>query len=87
MLTTREVEPCWRRFDIDLGRYRARRVDHPFATASGAGRLFAGSGGVMEAAVRTAHRALTGARHEERPAGEDARGNEGVSHFTVTAAA
>jgi NADH-quinone oxidoreductase subunit G/NADP-reducing hydrogenase subunit HndD len=49
-------------------------------------RLFAGSGGVMEAAVRTAHKLVTGEELAGGPQVTEARGGEGVRHFTVDAA-
>ena len=69
VLTTRELDALWGRFGVDLARFtEPAPLDAPFAQASGAGRLFAGSGGVMEAAVRTAHKLVTGARARGRPA-------------------
>ena len=52
-------------------------LDAPFAEATGAGRLFAGSGGVMEAAVRTAHLLVTGEELAGGPKVTEARGSEG----------
>jgi iron-only hydrogenase group A len=87
VLTTRELDDLWGRFGIDLARFaEPAPLDAPFAEASGAGRLFAGSGGVMEAAVRTAHKLVAGTEIEGGPKVSEARGTEGVRHFTVTAA-
>ncbi|MEI6450517.1 MAG: [FeFe] hydrogenase, group A [Actinomycetes bacterium] len=87
VLTTRELDDLWGRFGIDLARFaEPAPLDPPFAEASGAGRLFAGSGGVMEAAVRTAHKLVAGTEIEGSPRVSEARGSEGVRHFTVTAA-
>jgi iron-only hydrogenase group A len=87
VLTTRELDDLWGRFGIDLARFaEPAPLDAPFAEASGAGRLFAGSGGVMEAAVRTAHKLVTGTEIEGGPKVSEARGTEGVRHFTVAAA-
>ena len=86
VLTTRELDALWRRFGVDLARFTAGvPLDPPFARASGAARLFAGSGGVMEAAVRTAHKLATGAELDGGPRVNEARGNEGVRQFTVAA--
>jgi iron only hydrogenase large subunit-like protein len=60
-------------------------LDAPFAKASGAGRLSAGSGGVMEATVRTAHKMVTGSELDGGPRVSEARGTEGVRHLTVAA--
>jgi iron-only hydrogenase group A len=87
VLTTRELDDLWGRFGVDLARCAdSEPLDPPFAEASGAGRLFAGSGGVMEAAVRTAHKLVAGAELDGGPRVSEARGSEGVRHFTVTAA-
>jgi NADH-quinone oxidoreductase subunit G/NADP-reducing hydrogenase subunit HndD len=87
VLTTRELDDLWGRFGIDLARFvEPAPLDVPFAAASGAGRLFAGSGGVMEAALRTAHKLVAGTELEGGPRVSEARGTEGVRHFTVTAA-
>jgi NADH-quinone oxidoreductase subunit G/NADP-reducing hydrogenase subunit HndD len=86
VLTTRELEALWGRFGVDFAGFdEPAPLDPPFAEATGAGRLFAGSGGVMEAAVRTAHLLVQG---EELPGGPrvtEARGGEGVRQFTVGA--
>ena len=87
VLTTRELDDLWGRFGVDLAQFaESGPLDPPFAEASGAGRLFAGSGGVMEAAVRTAHKLVAGAEIEGGPRVSEARGSEGVRHLTVTAA-
>ena len=86
VLTTRELEHLWGRFGIEFGRFTEQApLDAPFAEATGAGRLFAGSGGVMEAAVRTAAMMAAGQELEGGPKVAEARGAEGVRRFTVTA--
>ena len=61
VLTTREVDELLRRFGVKLDPEGPRApLDLPFAEATGAGRIFGGTGGVMEAAIRTAHKMLTG---------------------------
>jgi iron-only hydrogenase group A len=82
VLTTRELTALWQRFGLDLDSFEERApLDPPFAEATGAARLFGGTGGVMEAAVRTAA-TLVGA---EAPAGPltEARGLEGLKCFQV----
>jgi iron-only hydrogenase group A len=87
VLTTRELDALWGRFGVDLAHFaEPAPLDAPFAQASGAGRLFAGSGGVMEAAVRTAHKLVTGHELEGGPRVNEARGSEGARHFTIAAA-
>jgi NADH-quinone oxidoreductase subunit G/NADP-reducing hydrogenase subunit HndD len=86
VLTTRELEHLWGRFGVEFGRSIEQvPLDPPFAEATGAGRLFAGSGGVMEAAVRTAHMMVAGREMDGGPKIAEARGREGVRRFTVTA--
>ena len=82
VLTTRELDSLWKRFGIDFATFEERQpLDPPFAEATGAARLFASTGGVMEAAVRTAA-TLVGA---DEPAGPlvAARGLEGVKRFNL----
>jgi NADH-quinone oxidoreductase subunit G/NADP-reducing hydrogenase subunit HndD len=86
VLTTRELEHLWGRFGVEFGKFTEQaQLDAPFAEATGAGRLFAGSGGVMEAAVRTAHLMVAGRELDGGPRVAEARGREGVRRFTVTA--
>ena len=75
VLTTREVEDLLKRFGVRLEAEGTRApLDLPFAEATGAGRIFGGTGGVMEAAIRTAHKMLTGS---ELKGGPKSRGGEG----------
>ena len=60
VLTTRELGQLLRMFGIDLPAMTPEAADTPFGERSSAGKLFGASGGVMEAAVRTAHYFLTG---------------------------
>ncbi|MBK7771399.1 MAG: (2Fe-2S)-binding protein [bacterium] len=60
VLTTRELVTLLRQRGLDLARLEPEPADDPFGARSTAGRLFAGSGGVMESALRTAHWLLTG---------------------------
>jgi len=82
VLTTRELSALWGRFGVDFNTFEDRApLDPPFAEATGAARLFGGTGGVMEAAVRTAATLLGG----EAPAGPlpQARGLDGFKCFNV----
>ena len=86
VLTTRELAHLWRRFGVDFAHYAERApLDAPFAEASGAGRLFAASGGVMEAALRSAAELAGAAGDAGDPRVAEARGREGVRRFSVTA--
>lgn len=82
VLTTRELDALWDRFGIDFETFDDRApLDPPFAEATGAARLFASTGGVMEAALRTAAKLVDGVELT----GEltEARGLEGVKRFTA----
>lgn len=86
VLTTRELGHLWRRFGVDFTRLTERApLDAPFAAASGAGRLFAASGGVMEAALRSAAEPAGAAGDPGDPKVAEARGREGMRRFSVTA--
>jgi iron-only hydrogenase group A len=60
VLTTRELGRLLHMFGIDLMSMEPEPADTPFGERSSAGKIFGASGGVMEAAVRTAHYLLTG---------------------------
>jgi iron-only hydrogenase group A len=82
VLTTRELSTLWSRFGIDFATFEDQApLDPPFSEATGAARLFGGTGGVMEAAVRTAA-TLLGAQAPAGPLTE-ARGLDGFKCFTV----
>ena len=65
VLTTRELARLIKQFGIDLKDMQPDGADTPFGTRSTAGKLFGGSGGVMEAALRTAHYLITGEEMSE----------------------
>lgn len=60
VITTRELARMIRMRGIDLNALSPEKGDTPFGERSSAGKLFGASGGVMEAAVRTAYFYLTG---------------------------
>ena len=60
VLTTREFARMLRRAGIDFAALPSEAFDDPLGLATGAGDLFGTSGGVTEAALRTAHRLITG---------------------------
>ncbi len=60
VLTTRELAQMIRRFDLDIKSLQPEGADTPFGTRSTAGKIFGATGGVMEAAIRTAYFMLTG---------------------------
>ena len=60
VLTTRELAQLLAIRGLNLTALEPEEADTPFGERSSAGKIFGASGGVMEAAVRTAHFALTG---------------------------
>lgn len=60
VLTTRELGQILRMFSIDMDKIEPETADTPFGTRSTAGKIFGASGGVMEAAVRSAYFLITG---------------------------
>lgn len=60
VLTTRELARLIRLHGIDIHKLEPELADSPLGTRSSAGKIFGTSGGVMEAAIRTAHYLITG---------------------------
>jgi iron-only hydrogenase group A len=60
VLTTRELARMIRLRGLDLSAAVPEGADTPFGERSTAGKLFGATGGVMEAALRTAHYLITG---------------------------
>jgi NADH-quinone oxidoreductase subunit G/NADP-reducing hydrogenase subunit HndD len=60
VMTTREFARFIKMYGIDIKNIRPELTDSPLGFRSTAGKLFGASGGVMEAAIRTAHWAITG---------------------------
>ncbi len=60
VLTTRELGRILQLYGIDLENMPNEPADSPFGQRSTAGKLFGATGGVAEAAVRTAYAVLTG---------------------------
>ncbi len=77
VLTTRELARLIRMRGIDVRLLEPDGADTPFGERSSAGKLFGASGGVMEAALRTAHHLLTGAELDQLEV-TAVRGLEGV---------
>lgn len=60
VLTTRELAKLIKLYHVDISKLNPELADSPLGIRSSAGKLFGTSGGVMEAALRTAHYFLTG---------------------------
>ena len=89
VLTTREYAELLRQHDIDPTKLTPEsplgEFDQPFGIASGAGLIFGATGGVMEAAVRTAYELVTGRPVPFRKlAVEPVRGMKGVKSAALT---
>lgn len=60
VLTTRELTKFLKLYGVDMFNIQPELTDSPMGFRSTAGKLFGASGGVMEAAIRTAHFKITG---------------------------
>ena len=81
-LTTRELGRMIREAGIDFTALPDEKFDDPFEIASGAGAIFGATGGVMEAALRTAAVKLDGKC--EPLEFNDVRGTKGIKEATYT---
>ncbi len=77
VLTTRELARMIRMYGLEMSQLPPAAADTPFGERSTAGKLFGATGGVMEAAVRTAYHMLTG-RELEKLEVRQVRGLEGT---------
>lgn len=64
VLTTREVDRLIRAENINLKELEEEELDMPLGVGTGAGVIFGATGGVMEAALRTAYYFVTGRNPE-----------------------
>jgi iron-only hydrogenase group A len=60
VVTTREIAWMIKSAGIDFLRIKGENFDEPLGLSSGAGTIFGATGGVMEAAIRTAYELYTG---------------------------
>ncbi len=82
VLTTRELARLIRMYGIEFSSLKPGEADIPFGKRSTAGKLFGGTGGVMEAALRTAYFLITG--HEpERLEFEEIRGLKDIREAKI----
>ncbi len=84
-LTTRELARMISRAGIRFTELADDAFDAPLGISSGAAGLFGASGGVMEAALRTAAETLTGQKMG-RLEFEEVRGTQGIKEATYTIA-
>ena len=81
-LTTRELAHMLKQCNIDLTQLPEEDFDNPLGQSTGAGVIFGATGGVMEAALRTAYEV-----HCKKPLPridfEETRGLEGIKEATI----
>ena len=80
-ITTRELARMIKQAGIDFRSLEDAKFDDPFHIGSGAGAIFGATGGVMEAALRTAAEVLEGKKLEKLEF-EDVRGTAGIKKAT-----
>ena len=85
VLTTREVDRLLNALSVNVGLLPEEEFDSPLGTGSGAGVIFGATGGVMEAALRTAYAVLE-KKNPEADAFKAVRGPDGRKEVTVTIA-
>jgi NADH-quinone oxidoreductase subunit G/NADP-reducing hydrogenase subunit HndD len=81
-LTTRELALMFKRVGIQFASLPKEEFDNPLGMSTGAAVIFGATGGVMEAALRTAYEALT---KKSLPSVDfaEVRGMEGIKEATV----
>ena len=82
VLTTRELVRFFNMAGIDFSDLPEDNFDNPLGESSGAAIIFGTSGGVMEAALRTAYNMLTG-KELEKLEFESIRGFDGIKELTI----
>ena len=80
-ITTRELARLIKQAGIDFRALPDEKFDDPFSIGSGAGAIFGATGGVMEAALRTAAEIIEG-KELTKLEFEDVRGTEGIKRAT-----
>lgn len=81
-ITTRELARLIKMANIDFNSLPDAEFDSPLGESTGAAVIFGATGGVMEAAVRTAYEVITG-KTLPKVDFEELRGLEGVKEATV----
>lgn len=82
VLTTREFARLIKASGIDFTKLEDEKADSPIGAYAGAGTIFGNTGGVMEAAIRTAYNLMTGEELKDVNI-EAVRGMEGVRSGVV----
>ncbi|MFQ7292908.1 MAG: NADH-dependent [FeFe] hydrogenase, group A6 [Monoglobales bacterium] len=82
-LTTRELAKMIKGAGLKFNELPEGKFDNPFETASGAGTIFGATGGVMEAALRTAADILDGPSNRKIEF-KEVRGTDGIKEATYS---
>lgn len=82
VLTTRELARLLKQAGIDFAHLPDENADAPIGAYTGAGTIFGATGGVMEAALRTAYNLVTGKEYEAINF-EAVRGMDGVRSAAI----
>ncbi|MBP7496045.1 MAG: [FeFe] hydrogenase, group A [Bacteroidales bacterium] len=82
VLTTRELGRLIKLYGIDINKLEPELADSPLGTRSSAGKIFGASGGVMEAAIRTAYFKLTGKEMTQFKI-DELRGLDGIKEAKI----
>ncbi len=82
VLTTRELVRTIKRYGIDFANLPDSEYDDPLGESTGAGKIFGASGGVMEAALRTAYWMVNGKNLEDVHI-KAVRGLNGIHKATI----
>lgn len=82
ILTTRELAYLLKKHKIDLAKVKAIAADSPLGVPSGSGVIYGASGGVAEAALRSAFMIMTGAKAPKIEF-QEVRGMQGVKKTLI----
>ena len=82
VLTTRELARMIKQAGIDFANLEESTFDDPMGEATGAAVIFGSTGGVMEAALRTAAEVVTG-KELQNIDFEEVRGEKGIKKATI----
>ena len=85
VITTRELSRMIKQANIEFTKLEDSEFDSPMGEATGAAAIFGTTGGVMEAALRTAQDTLTG-KDLDKIDFEQVRGGDGIKKATVNIA-
>lgn len=82
VLSTRELARLIKMYGIDFTNIPPSQADNPFGERTTAGKIFGATGGVMEAALRTAYHLITGEEMTDLKV-DAVRGQKGIKEAVV----